>query len=293
MTGFGVGSTALGAGRVSVEVRTVNGRFFDVRARMPQGLLDLAGYVEDRARKRLARGRCEIVVRADGAVCARGGIDKARAAAVYGSLLELRDDIAPGADVPFSMLSAFPDLFAAGPSLDTKAIEAAIGEALASALEQVELMRDKEGAELAVDLGHRVQRVSDLVGVLSERSAGMPLKYAAKLKERLEELGRHLGAGVNTNDAPDPARIEQELILFAERSDIAEELSRLEIHARQLQSYIGMPEPTGRRFDFLLQEMTREINTVGAKSQDAEISHAVVELKAEIEKMREQVQNVE
>jgi uncharacterized protein (TIGR00255 family) len=293
MTGFGVGSTALGAGRVSVEVRTVNGRFFDARVRTPQGLLELAGYVEDRARKRLARGRCEIVVRAEGAVGARESVDKVRAAAVYGALLELRDQIAPGADVPFSMLSAFPDLFATEPGQDSKATEAALGEALDAALSQVEVMREKEGALLAAELCQRVEHVQGLVRALAGRAAGMVQRHAVKLRERLAHLGCHLDGGMDGKDVSDPARLEQELVLFADRSDISEELSRLDIHTRQLRSYIDLVEPTGRRFDFLLQEMTREINTVGAKSQDAEISHAVVELKAEIEKMREQIQNVE
>jgi uncharacterized protein (TIGR00255 family) len=293
MTGFGVGSTALGAGRVSVEVRTVNGRFFDARVRMPQGMLELSGLVEDRARKRLARGRCEIVVHAEGALCPRDSIDKGRAAALYASLLQLRDQIAPGVDVPFSMLSAFPDLFAGEPGRDPKAIRAALGSALDTALGQVEIMRQKEGAQLAAELEQRVDRVHGLVRALSSRASGMVQRFAAKLRERLGHLGLRLDAGADGKDPTDPARLEQELILFADRSDITEELSRLDIHTRQLKSYIGIVEPMGRRFDFLLQEMTREINTVGAKSQDAEISHAVVELKAEIEKMREQVQNVE
>jgi uncharacterized protein (TIGR00255 family) len=294
MTGFGVGSTALGAGRVSVEVRTVNGRFFDARVRMPQGLLELAGCVEDRARKRLARGRCEIVVRAEGAIGGRDCMDTGRAAAVYRTLLELRDQIAPGTDVPFSMLSAFPDLWAGEPGQDTKALDSALIKAVDEALGQVEVMREKEGALLAAELGQRLEHVHALVRELSGRASGMLQRHAAKLRERLEHLGCRLDdAGIDGKDVIDPARLEQELVLFADRSDITEELARLDIHTHQLKSYIEMLEPTGRRFDFLLQEMTREINTVGAKSQDAEISHAVVELKAEIEKMREQIQNVE
>jgi uncharacterized protein (TIGR00255 family) len=293
MTGFGVGSSALGAGRVSVEVRTVNGRFFDARVRMPQGLLELGGFVEDRSRKRLARGRCEIVVRVEGAIGAREGVDKGRAAALYNALLELRDQIAPGADVPFSMLSAFPDVFGTEHGHDTATIEAALGEALDTALGQVANMREREGGLLAAELGQRVDRVRELVRGLSSKASGMVQRYAARLRERLAHLGYRLDASGDGADTVDPARVEQELVLFADRSDISEELSRLDIHARQLTSYIGMAEPVGRRFDFLLQEMTREINTVGAKSQDAEISHTVVELKAEIEKMREQVQNVE
>jgi uncharacterized protein (TIGR00255 family) len=241
----------------------------------------------------LARGRCEIVVRTDGAIGARDGVDKGRAAALYNALLELRDQIAPGADVPFSMLSAFPEMFGAEHGHDTAAIEGALGEALDTALTQVAVMREKEGGLLAAELGQRVDRVQDLVRGLAIRAAGMVERYAARLRERLAHLGHRLDASGNSADAVDPARLEQELVLFADRSDISEELSRLDIHARQLKSYIGMAEPTGRRFDFLLQEMTREINTVGTKSQDAEISHTVVELKAEIEKMREQVQNVE
>ena len=282
-----------------VEVRTVNGRFFDARVRTPRELLDLAGYVEAEARKRLARGRCEISVRTEGTILPLPTIDRDRARAAYRSLLDLRDELAPGADVPLSMLSAIFDLIVQQPAVDTTAAEAALTLALDAALGEVERMREREGQLLAEELEEMARRAAGLTRAIEARAAGMAEIHAHRLTERLARLGLRLdqpsaaGEATSTGVMPDPARLEQELALLADRCDVSEELSRVGIHLRQLTSYLRASEPTGRRLDFLLQEMAREINTVGAKSQDADIAHAVVELKAEIERMREQVQNVE
>jgi uncharacterized protein (TIGR00255 family) len=299
MTGFGVGTAALGQGSVAVEVRAVNGRFLDVRVRLPQELSDLTATVEGEARKRLSRGRCDIVIRSEGNVILAPQVDKERARRAYRALLELRDEIAPGADVPFAMLSSVPELFRAGDTSHLDAAKGGIIDALSSALDDLSLMRQKEGDAIFVDLAGRLAQVRTLIEQVAARAPEVAEIMAKKFRERLGRLGAVVSstaasAGDTARDvAIDPARVEQELVLLVERSDITEELTRLASHVTQMTAYMQEDEPLGRRLDFLLQEMAREINTIGAKSQDLRTSHAVVEVKAEIERMREQVQNVE
>jgi uncharacterized protein (TIGR00255 family) len=280
-------------------VRAVIGRFLDVRVRLPQELADLAVMVESEARKRLARGRCEITVRTEGNVATIPALDKERARRVYQTLLQLRDELAPGTEVPFSMLSSVPELFRAGDASELEPARQAVAVALRSALDDLELMRSKEGAAIATDLRTRLANVQKLGVDIDARAPEMAESMAKKFRDRLTRISAVVIAPAATATEPgrdvgiDPARIEQELVLLMERSDIAEELTRLASHVDQMTAYMQEDEPLGRRLDFLLQEMAREINTIGAKSQDLRTSHAVVELKAEIERMREQVQNVE
>jgi uncharacterized protein (TIGR00255 family) len=148
-------------------------------------------------------------------------------------------------------------------------------------------MRSREGATLREDLMTRLERVRALAAGIAGRAPDVLELHRKRLRERADRLRATTDLGV------DPARLEQEIAIFAERCDISEELTRLESHCEQFSALVDAEEPVGRRLDFLLQEMAREANTVGAKSPDAQVSHAIVEVKAEIERMREQVQNVE
>jgi uncharacterized protein (TIGR00255 family) len=299
MTGFGLGAAPLGRGSVAVEVRAVNGRFLDVRARLPQELTDLATMVESETRKRLARGRCDITVRTEGSVIFAPSFDKERAKRAYHALVELRDEVCPDGDVPFSMLTAVPDLLRPADAPDLEPARRAVETALRLALDGLEAMRKNEGAAIASDLTTRLATVRALTDEVAARAPEITDNMAKKFRDRLARIA---GVAVGTASFAiepgrevtiDPQRVEQELVLLLERSDITEELTRLGSHVEQMTAYMRDDEPLGRRLDFLLQEMAREINTVGAKSQDLRTSHAVVELKAEIERMREQVQNVE
>ncbi len=308
MTGFGLGEAPLGNGRAIVEVRAVNGRYLDVKVRVPRELADFCGLLEFEARKRLSRGRCEISVRTEGAPVSTPLLDKERAKAAYRLLVELRDEIAPAAEVPLSMLSSVPDLFRSPVERDFDVVGHSLLGALSHALDGLAQMREAEGAALACDLKSRLATVRDVLRRLAERAPEAVESHSRKLRERvvrfLRDLetngGAHAGADASCeprarSEPPsvDSARLEHELALAAERADISEELTRLGIHLSQMEEYVACSEPTGRRLDFLLQEMSREVNTIGAKSQDAVMAHGVVELKTEIDRMREQVQNVE
>jgi uncharacterized protein (TIGR00255 family) len=293
MTGFGQGSAALGTARLSVEVRTVNGRFLDLRVRMPDELLELASLVETGVRKRLARGRCDVAVRIEGDDAKAPAIDKARARAAYRDLVALRDELNPGADVPFSMLANLPNLFAQKSEHAASVAGPALESALGMALDSLETMRRQEGAALRVDLSSRLHTLKQCLATLAERAPMAESTQLARFRERFARVWGATNEALGADRRPDEARLEQELLALVERANIAEELTRLRSHSEQLESYLEDERPLGRRLDFLLQEMAREINTIGAKAQDFAIAHAVVELKAEIERMREQVQNVE
>jgi uncharacterized protein (TIGR00255 family) len=287
MTGFGVGEAPLGGGKLGVEIRGVNHRFLDVRVRAPRELGDVSGFVEQIAREKLTRGRYDVAMRVDAAGLNAPVLDRARARTVFRELCDLRDELAPGADVPLSLLAAIPDLFVSSSESELERIRTATRGAFAVALRGLDAMREREGATLREDLIKRLDRVRQLAREVERRSPEVLEAHRKRLRERAERL--RLGTDLDV-DAP---RLEQEIAIFAERCDVCEELTRLESHCGQFSALLASEEAIGRRLDFLLQEMAREANTIGAKSLDARVSHAVVEIKAEIERMREQVQNVE
>ena len=293
MTGHGLGSAALTAsgkprGTIEIELRTVNHRFLDVRLRVPRELTDLSPLFEQLAREALSRGRVDISVRVDLLPSARPVLDRVRAKAAYLELVQLRDEVAPGADVPLSLLSGVPDLFA--PTFapeDEEALRLASRQAFDAAINALGEMRAREGATLADDLRTRLNKIGELADAIAARSPDIVEAQRKKLRERAERLRASVDVGV------DDGRLEAEIVLFAERVDVAEELTRLRSHCAQVSSMLAADGAIGRRLEFLLQEMQREANTAAAKCGDARVSHAVVDIKAEIERMREQVQNVE
>jgi uncharacterized protein (TIGR00255 family) len=291
MTGYGVGEAPLGAGetagKLSVEIRAVNHRYLDVRVRAPGQFPDLATAVETLARDRLSRGRFDITVRVEGAALGALTIDRDRARSVYTALKSLRDELAPNEVVPLSLLASVPDMFV--PSIDQHGdiVRTALGAAFDAATRSLDAMRIREGLALGDDLVRRLDTLRRLAATIRERSPHVLDQYKKRIKERSERLRSASDVEV------DSGRLEQEIAMFADRIDVCEELTRLESHTAHFETLLVSSESVGRRLDFLLQEMAREANTIGAKSQDVGIAHAVVELKAEIERMREQVQNVE
>ncbi len=287
MTGFGFGEVPLGSGKLGLEIRGVNHRFLDVRVRVPRELSDLAGFVEQVAREKLNRGRYEIAMRIDGVALGAPVLDRDRARAVYQALCELRDELAPDKDVPLSLLGSMPDLFVSSFEREIERLRDATRAAFVAAVEALDAMRLREGVALREDLVRRLERIRRLARDIERRSPEVLDAHRRRLIERAERLRG------STELEVDPGRLEQEIAIFADRCDVCEELTRLESHCAQFAALLGSHEAVGRRLDFLLQEMAREANTVGAKSPDAQVAHAVVEVKAEIERMREQVQNVE
>ncbi|HEY5240285.1 MAG TPA: YicC/YloC family endoribonuclease [Polyangiaceae bacterium] len=287
MTGFGLGEVPLGGGKLAVEIRGVNHRFLDVRVRVPRELGDLAAFVEQVAREKLTRGRYEVAVRVDGVALGAPVLDRERARAAFRAFTELRDELAPGADVPLSLLGSVPDLFVSPVDREIERLREATRGAFEASVKALDAMRAHEGKALAEDLMKRLTSVRRLARDVERRAPDVVEAHRKRLRDRAERLR------ASTEIDVEPGRLELEIAMFAERSDICEELTRLESHCAQFSALLASEDAVGRRLDFLLQEMAREANTVGAKSPDAQISHAIVEVKADIERMREQVQNVE
>lgn len=287
MTGFGLGEAALGEGRLTIELRALNHRFLDVRVRLPNEIIDQASFLEQLARERLTRGRFDVGVRMVGPALPAPRFSVTRARAVYSALLELRDALAPGTEVSLNALTALPELITTPAEVDPEAVRSALSDAFERALEKLGEMRSCEGRALGRELATRLASCRQLLANIRERAGSAVEAQRARLRERVERLL------ASSSIRADPERLEAELAILAERSDITEETVRLASHFEQFETIMSEQGPVGRKLEFLLQELGREANTIGAKSQDAALAHVVVELKAEIERMREQVHNVE
>ncbi len=286
MTGFGVGESTTPVGRLVVEVRAVNHRFLDVRVRAPRELGDLVSFAEQLGRERLSRGRIEVGIRLEASGGQAVTLDSERAKAAYRALSALRDELSPNSEVPLSLLAAVPDLFSPTSDRERDTMRAAYRRAFDHAVHALESMRADEGRALCDDLRARLAGVRRAADAIAARAPQLVELSHKRLRSRLARL---LGPDVPL----DPGRLEQEIAVLADRSDVSEELTRLASHCAQFEALFESTEACGRRLDFLLQEMVREVNTIGSKAQDAEVAHLVVEAKSELERMREQVQNVE
>ncbi|GEA15069.1 hypothetical protein E308F_13130 [Moorella sp. E308F] len=288
MTGYGRGE-ARGAGRtVTVEIRAVNQRFLDVVIRLPRLYTALEEKIRQVIKNSLSRGRVEVMV----SISEENGekrpltVDMGLAMAYYNALKELAQNLAIPADITAEKLLAIPEVVkVAEPEWDEATLWPVVAGALEKAVENLLAMRRAEGQRLQADLEERVAYVRRQVEAIRERAPEVPREYARRLKERVAELS----GGITL----DPGRLEMEVALLAEKADITEEIVRLLSHLEQMATAMAGTEPAGRRLDFILQEMWREINTIGSKAGDLAISNLVVAVKGELEKMREQVQNVE
>ena len=287
MTGYGSGRAMLGDGHVVLDLRAVNHRFLDVRVRLPSRIQSRTPMVERVIRSRLERGRIDVTTRFEGQTLPQPTLDIDRARAVYEELGSLRDALSPDKPLPLSLLSCVPDLFVVSRTIDEGALGRALAAATDEACDAIVAMRRAEGKALAEELTSRLTDVATHVQALRAELPLMVEGRRTRLRDRLEALLEDVDAELQ------PARLEQEVAVLADRSDIAEELVRLDSHRSQMLELIeDSGKPIGKRMDFLLQEMAREANTVGSKVQDSAVTALVIALKTTVEQMREQAQNV-
>ncbi|MBU6410311.1 MAG: YicC family protein [Verrucomicrobia bacterium] len=290
MTGYGRGECARNGFKVAVELGAVNRRQSEISVNLPRGLEMLEGQVRDAIHARVARGRVSASVSvhaAPGKICAQMHVNE-RLAEAYATVLgRLAKQLKLSGGVTLDQIVRAPGVFQSDEDLvEMEKLWPAVQKALVEALEGLVRMREREGAHLSGDLTARIAVMKAAVAKIQEAAPRTAEKYRRQLLERIRS------AGLETL-APDDERLFKEVVLFADRSDISEELTRLESHFRQFEDCRKSREPVGRTLDFLAQEMNREINTIGSKANDAEISREVVTLKAELERFREQAQNVE
>jgi uncharacterized protein (TIGR00255 family) len=289
MTGYATIGFTAEESAVSIEIRSVNSRSLDLALRVTPGDTGIEERVRALISGRLARGRVEVKIQIGPAQGAAGAVDVdlVRARAVMAALTRLREEFAFTAEPSLELLVGCGGVLRTAEALtDAERLWPAIEAGLKRALDDLEAMRLREGGHLARDLQARLAQVAAALQEIAARSEGLTALIQQRLKERMALITR----GVVEVD---PARLAQEAAFLADRSDISEEIVRAESHLRQVRDTMDAPEPAGRKLNFLLQELNREFNTMGSKIGDADASHRVVDVKSELEKMREQVQNIE
>lgn len=286
MTGYGRAMREIDGRQLTIELKSVNHRFLDLSFRMPRNLM----FLEDDARRlissKLARGHVDVFMtyrnmRSDARTVS---VDRALFDAYAGALeslstAQVRDDRS------LMGIARLPDvLVVTEAEEDQEALRALLRETMGAALEGMAAMRAREGAEMKKDLALRADHIEEMTGEIEARYPQTVQEYTQRLRSSIEEL---IGQSV------DETRLLTEVAVMADRSAIAEETVRLRAHIAQLRELMEKAEPVGRRIDFLVQELNREVNTISSKSQDVPITRLAVDMKAEIEKLREQIQNIE
>ena len=288
MTGYGRGEAVLNGRSITVEVRSVNNRYLDCTVKLPRLYIFAEDAIKTRVQNSISRGKVDVFVSLDNAEAEEVviSVNKPVADSYYAALTALRDQYQLKDDISVSLLSKFQDVLLVEKSQeDMEAVAADICAVLDMALADYTEMRAREGEKLAADVRDRAETIKSLLAKVEERSPKTVSEYRAKLEARMRD--------VLANTQLDESRILTEAAIFADKVAVDEETVRLHSHLEQLDTMLASGVPVGRKLDFLIQEFNREANTIGSKCTDLEISRYVVDMKAEIEKIREQVQNVE
>lgn len=287
MTGFGAASGDFAGRGLTVEVKSVNNRFREVVIRLPKSCAPLEDAMRKLVSSRLSRGRVDVWLQLDEREAAHRGLalDLGYAAKVMGLLTRLKEGLGLSDPITLGHVLAFNVIEPRdeGPALEE--LWAATAPLVNEALDGLIAMREAEGANILPDLEARLDRIQSDARRVEELASGAPDAIMAKLMDRLSELGN----GVKVEQT----RLAQEVALLADKADITEEVVRLGSHLARFRDILADGEVAGRRLDFLLQEMGREVNTMGSKAQDLDVTGLVLDMKAEVEKLREQAQNIE
>ncbi len=288
MTGYGRGKWEEGGKRIEVEMKSINHRYLEVFPHLPRRLNPLEGQVRSFIKQRLSRGRIDVYVQINESSEAqqRLELDWPFVQEVHLALKALQERFNLPGEIRLETLAGFKEIFArkeVEPDLEKEWME--VQAALEEALAALEAMRSTEGNILTEDLTRRLDLLAKTAGTIQERSPAVLVAVRDRLGQRVKDLvgGMELDEG----------RLAQEVAYLAERSDITEELVRIHSHLSQFRDLLKAEEPVGRKMEFLLQEINREVNTIASKANDAKISQMATGMKSELEKIREQIQNVE
>lgn len=289
MTGFGKGESKSQFGRFTVEVRTLNHRYFDISSRIPNNL----GVFEDRIRryinKHIKRGKVNLALslKKNSKGFETIKLDHDAIQKYHKMLTKIKKRFNLKDEIKLSHILSFPDVIVQDqPEYDVNSVWPVLESAIKKAALDCNKMREEEGKALCKDLTKRLGNISYSMDKISSIAPSLVLQYKHKLDSKIKGL-------LKNKNFVDRSRLETELAIFAKQSDISEELTRARSHTKAIRAALSSNKETGRRLDFILQELQREINTLGAKSPSTKISQLVIDIKSEIDKMREQVQNVE
>ena len=288
MTGFGEGAATASGMRVTAEISSVNRKQLDINVNLPRNLVTLDALVQSKVRAEFSRGRVSGIIRveSDDGVSGSVKVDEKLAAQYVKSIREMAKKLKLTDDLGAEGLTRLAGVVSIEQeSLDTDDVSAVLDEALGKALKGLAKMRSTEGKALEKDLRDRITLLDGEVKEINKLASTVVVSYREKLFQRLEEAG--------LEDLASDERMVKEIAIFADRCDISEEITRLKSHLAQARKLLRSAEPVGRTLDFLCQELFREINTVGSKANEVEITRMVVAFKTELERIREQVQNIE
>jgi uncharacterized protein (TIGR00255 family) len=290
MTGYGKAEAVLAGRKFLIEMKSVNHRFLEISLRMPGMLLPLEGEIKKRIGEQFSRGRIEATIRMDGdgsaETAARFTLNLPLVRNYHALLGQLKEEFHLGDGITLAMMAGFRDAFvSAETAQDPATLWEGLAKILAEAIRTLTEMREKEGESLKLDLTGRLDLIAGFLEAISGRAPQVVLDYQKRLTDRVRELTGGM--------VVDEARLLQEVAIMAEKSDITEEIVRFRSHINQFTELLTGDDSAGRKIDFLIQEMGREINTIGSKSGDSGISRSVIEIKSELAKLREQVQNIE
>ena len=288
MTGFGRAEGDTTLGKVFVESRSVNHRYCDINIKLPKRLTLFENRMKEMIRSQVSRGRIDVSFRLEnsGEEKVQLSVDLDLAKQYYRVLHELKEKLQLKDDITLNLLAGAKDLIMAKEEIgDLEPYWQEVLRILEQSLKNMDDMKRLEGESLAHDLKQRLESIAEQFQIIKQQFPSRLETTLSRLHDRL----RSLLEGMEV----DPSRFQQEIAFLAERTDITEEIVRAGSHLAQFRTLLEGIEPVGRKMDFLLQEIHREVNTVSAKANDAEISQRVVEIKSELEKIREQVQNIE
>lgn len=288
MTGYGSASGSAQGFNISVELKSVNNRFLDTSVRMPRSFMFAEDTVKSAVQRHISRGKVDVFVTVDSAgtddVCVK--VNEALLKGYVAAVKHIAEEYGLHDDVSAMSVARFPEVLTVEKAdIDTEAVAAAIGELTELALEDFDKMRLREGEKLRDDVLKRLENIDRLVSAVEYSAPETVKAYRSRLEQKMQEV---LG-----NAGIDESRILAEAAIFADHIAVDEETVRLRSHMSQLKQMVEGSSPTGRKIDFLVQEFNREANTIGSKCQNSDIAHTVVDLKSEIEKIREQIQNIE
>ena len=290
MTGFGRCETEINGRAITVEIKSVNHRYFEFSCRITRGYSFLEDKLKAFVNARVARGKIDMFVSVVAAsfVPYEVAVNHSLVSGYLAAMKEISDTYGVPNDASVVALSRFPDVFTVNKApVDEEQLTADVLTAADAALNSFVAMRETEGARMKADILSRAETILSIVSEIEERSPQTVREYENRLLERIRQTLENLSVEV------DEQRILTEVAVFADKVAVAEETVRLRSHFEQLRAFLSLDQPVGRKIDFIIQEMNREANTIGSKVQDAVLAHKVVDIKSEIEKIREQVQNIE
>lgn len=289
MTGYGRGSVSGNDFSVSVDLKSVNNRFLDIHFRVSSELSSLEPIIKRRISSRLSRGRVDTIITFERTSEVAYELNRPLIAGYVNALRDMQREFKVGGELDINVLARLPGAMQPARNGLSENMVSGIERAIDEALDELQRMREQEGEALRKEMRERVERIESLVPVIEESASGFVDSYRVRLQKRIGEILNRGGQFVEL----DPARISQEVAYLADRSDVSEEMTRLRSHLSQFREALDSPSETGKMLDFLLQELNREANTTLAKSTELSIKEAALGIKAEVEKLREQVQNVE